>query len=137
MSRRWLLFSRCDRVVVAARCCKSGVPLIPRCVGVRGFLLAAGFILVNTSTAAAPTTSDLIDLSLEQLSDMEITSVSRHAERLSDAPASIFVITTEDIRRSGATSLPDVLRIAQALNDRTGSRTAGIPRAPDGGRPLY
>ena len=58
---------------------------------------------------------------------MEITSVSRHAERLSDAAASIFVITSEDIRRSGATNLPDVLRLAPNLQvARTGSTTYAI-----------
>jgi len=45
--------------------------------------------------------SDLADLSLEELANLEITSVSRRAERLSDAPASVFVITGDDIRRSG------------------------------------
>jgi len=58
---------------------------------------------------------ELADLSLEQLSNIEITSVSRHAERLSQAAASIFVITAEDIRRSGANSLPEALRLAPNL----------------------
>ena len=57
----------------------------------------------------------LADLSLEELSNIEITSVSKRAQRLSDAPASIFVITAEDIRRSGATSLPEALRLAPNL----------------------
>src|SRR5437773_8296404 len=59
--------------------------------------------------------SDLADLSLEELANLEITSVSRRAERLSDAPASVFVITGDDIRRSGATSLPEALRLAPNL----------------------
>src|SRR5882762_7337933 len=59
--------------------------------------------------------SDLADLSLEELANLEVTSVSRRAERLSDAPASIFVITGDDIRRSGATSLPEALRLAPNL----------------------
>src|SRR2546422_9434907 len=54
--------------------------------------------------------SDLADLSLEELANLEVTSVSRRAERLSDAPASVFVITGDDIRRSGATSLPEIGR---------------------------
>lgn len=58
---------------------------------------------------------DLADLSLEELSNIEVTSVSRRAERLSDAPASIFVITREDIRRAGVTSLPEALRLAPNL----------------------
>src|SRR5436189_842116 len=59
--------------------------------------------------------SDLADLSLEELANLEVTSVSRRAERLSDAPASIFVITGDDIRRSGATSIPEALRLAPNL----------------------
>src|SRR5438034_3686771 len=59
--------------------------------------------------------SDLADLSLEELANLEITSVSRRAERLSDAPASVFVITGDDIRRSGATSIPEALRLAPNL----------------------
>src|SRR5207302_994313 len=61
------------------------------------------------------TVADLADLSIEELSNIQITSVSRHAERLSDAPAAIFVITGEDIRRSGATRLPEALRLAPNL----------------------
>jgi len=59
--------------------------------------------------------SELADLSLEELANLEVTSVSRRAERLSDAPASIFVITGDDIRRSGATSIPEALRLAPNL----------------------
>ena len=57
----------------------------------------------------------LADLSLEELSNLQITSVSRRAERLSDAAASIFAITGDDIRRSGVTSLPEALRLAPNL----------------------
>lgn len=73
-------------------------------------LLVAAF----PAQSAAPA-RDLADLSLEELSNIEVTSVSRRAERLSDAPASIFVITREDIRRSGVTSLPEALRLAPNL----------------------
>lgn len=67
------------------------------------------------ANAQSGTPSDLADLSLEELANLEITSVSRRAERLSDAPASVFVITGEDIRRSGVTSLPEALRLAPNL----------------------
>jgi iron complex outermembrane receptor protein len=76
-------------------------------------------ILAATSASAAcagePPAEALADLSLEQLSNVEIISVSRHAERLSDAPASIYVISHEDIARSGATTLPEALRLAPNL----------------------
>ena len=65
--------------------------------------------------AQSPPRGDLADLSLEELSNIEVTSVSGRAEKLSGAAASIFVITGEDIRRSGATSLPEALRLAPNL----------------------
>src|SRR5258708_534011 len=60
--------------------------------------------------------SDLADLTLEQLTRITVTSASRREEKLIEAPASIFVITAEDIRRSGATTIPEVLRLAPNLH---------------------
>lgn len=54
-------------------------------------------------------------MSLEQLGGVEITSVSRRPEPLAKAPAAVYVITAEDIRRSGATNLPEALRLAPNL----------------------
>lgn len=54
-------------------------------------------------------------LSLEDLLGIEVTSVAKKRERLSDAAAAIFVITNEDIRRSGATSIPEALRMVPGL----------------------
>ena len=62
---------------------------------------------------AAP--RDLGELTLEQLANIEITSVSKHPEALSGAPAAVYVITADDLRRSGATSLADALRLAPNL----------------------
>jgi iron complex outermembrane recepter protein len=72
-------------------------------------------LVLSHAHAAQPAAGDLADLSLEQLANIEVTSVSRRAERLSDAAASIYVITSEDIRRSGVTSLPEALRLAPNL----------------------
>src|SRR5438105_15366007 len=57
----------------------------------------------------------LADLSLEQLSKIQVTSVSRRRESLANAAASIYVITADDIRRSGATSIPEPPRLAPNL----------------------
>lgn len=66
---------------------------------------------------AGPTdVQDVSRLSLEQLAMVQVTSVSKRAEVLAEAPASIFVITADDIRRSGAASLPEVLRLAPNIN---------------------
>ena len=59
--------------------------------------------------------TDLTKLSLEELGNLRITSVSKRPERLAQAPASVFVITADEILRSGATTLPEVLRLAPNL----------------------
>lgn len=55
------------------------------------------------------------DLSIEELMKIEVTSASRHAQKLSEVPSAIFVITQDDIRRSGATSIPEALRMAPCV----------------------
>src|SRR5713226_9459520 len=76
-------------------------------------LLAAA---ATTALAAEPTrVADLADLSIEELGNIQVTSVSKRAERLADAPASIFVMTGEDVRRAGATRLAEALRLAPNL----------------------
>ena len=59
---------------------------------------------------------DMADLSIEELANIQITSVSKQPERLGSAAASVFVITSDDIRRSGAGSIPDALRLAPNLH---------------------
>ncbi len=54
-------------------------------------------------------------LSLEELSQLEVTAVSKKPEKAFQTPAAIFVITGDDIRRSGATSLPEALRLAPGV----------------------
>ena len=59
--------------------------------------------------------SDLADLSLEELLSTEITTLSRKAESLGSAPAAVHVITQSDIRRSGARSIPELLRLVPGM----------------------
>ena len=58
---------------------------------------------------------DLFDLSLTELLELEVTSVSKRAEPLSTAAAAIFVITADDIVRSGVASIPEALRLAPGM----------------------
>jgi iron complex outermembrane recepter protein len=60
-------------------------------------------------------TGDLKSLSVEDLMNIEVTSVSKTASSISTAPAAVYVITHDDVVRSGATSLPEVLRLAPNL----------------------
>jgi len=78
-------------------------------------------LLTATALAAVPACAkvaepdSIADMSLEQLSDVIVTSVSRQQERLSSTAAAIFIISASDIRRSGAQSLPEALQLAPNL----------------------
>ena len=78
-------------------------------------LVTACAAALSCAPAAHAQAPALADLSLEELAGLEITSVSRRPERLSDAAASVYVITAEAIRRSGATTLTQALRLAPNL----------------------
>lgn len=78
-------------------------------------MLAGGPWLTASAANAAGGAQSLLNLSIEQLGNIRVTSVSRQAEQLRDAPASVFVITADDIRRAGVTSLPEALRLAPGV----------------------
>src|SRR5712664_1688119 len=59
--------------------------------------------------------ASLKQLSLEQLGNVEVTTLSKEPEQVWRTPAAIYVITQEDIRRSGATNVPDILRLAPGV----------------------
>ena len=59
--------------------------------------------------------ANLKQLSLEQLGEVKVTTASKEPEQVWRTPAAIYVITQEDIRRSGATDIPEVLRLAPGL----------------------
>jgi iron complex outermembrane receptor protein len=88
-------------------------PTVSACV------VSAFFLLVTPALAQVrdtlPPARALKRLTLEQLMDVEVTSVSRRPEKLSTTASAIQVITGEDIRRSGASSIPEALRLAPNL----------------------
>src|SRR5580698_5575007 len=65
--------------------------------------------------ARAQSIEDLQHMSIGDLANIDVTSVTKTPQSLSDAPAAIFVITHDDIVRSGATSVPEMLRLAPNL----------------------
>jgi iron complex outermembrane receptor protein len=69
-----------------------------------------------SSLAQQPKDYDLSQASLEDLMNIQVTSVSKKEQKLSKTGAAIFVITQEDIRRSGATNIPDLLRLAPGVD---------------------
>ena len=72
-------------------------------------------LLALPARGAATLPADIADLSIEELANIQIHSVSKKPESLAAAAASVFVITADDIRRSGLTSVPEVLRLAPNL----------------------
>jgi iron complex outermembrane receptor protein len=92
-----------------------------------GALLLAAAALVPCARAedlpAAPV-ADLTSLSLEDLMNVEITSVSRQRQKVSQAAAAVSVISQEDIRRSGLNTIPEALRLSPGLE--VARVTAGI-----------
>ncbi|KAA0595298.1 iron complex outermembrane receptor protein [Azospirillum lipoferum] len=95
--------SRCDRIEGAGGPARR-----------LGAILSLSLLLVPHA-APAQTIEDLSTLSIEELGAIKVTSISKRPEPLSDAAAAVYVITAEDIRRSGATSLPEALRLAPNL----------------------
>jgi iron complex outermembrane recepter protein len=71
--------------------------------------------LMLSGPASAATPREPVDMSLEELSNLVVTSVSRRPESLAAAASAVQVITADEIRRSGATGLPEALRLASNL----------------------
>jgi len=61
-------------------------------------------------------TADLASQSLDDLMNIEVTSVSKKEQKLSQIASAVFVISSEDIRRSGATNIPDLLRMVPGVD---------------------
>ncbi|WP_158516074.1 TonB-dependent receptor plug domain-containing protein [Syntrophotalea acetylenivorans] len=78
-------------------------------------LLLVLCVLATPASGWTYSEADLMALSLEELTRLEVTSVSRKSQKVSEAAAAVFVITQQDIRRSGVTSIPEALRMAPGL----------------------
>jgi iron complex outermembrane receptor protein len=94
---------------------RLGIGIPGSCVGVLLLLCMITVSWADNPNANQGQQTDLTTLSLEQLMNIEVTSVAKKAQKVSDAAAAIFVITQEDIRRSGVTSIPDALRLAPGM----------------------
>jgi len=71
---------------------------------------------IHASCAAAATGNEFLDMSLEELVDYRLMSMSRKEQRVADMAAAAHVISAEEIRRSGAQSIPEALRLVPGLN---------------------
>jgi iron complex outermembrane receptor protein len=75
---------------------------------------AAGMATISTAVHAQ-TPVNYANLSIEELGEIQVTSVSKRAEPVREAPSAIYVITHDDIVRSGARTIPEILRLAPNL----------------------
>src|SRR3979411_350795 len=84
-----------------------------------GRIFLAGFlsVLLAGSTVAQNSRNvpDVTAMSMEDLMNLQVTSVSKRTQKVAHAAAALFVITQEDIRRLGATSIPEALRLVPGL----------------------
>lgn len=79
-------------------------------------LLALSLTLTSLPAADPAPSQSLADLSIEELMNESVTSVSKKEQRLGDVAAAVTVLTNEDIRRAGVTSLPDALRLVPGMD---------------------
>src|SRR5258708_857804 len=103
----------------------KGTNLMKRSQKYWAWIASVLLILGSTVRAAGPSSqpsrisspgSDLTSLGLEDLMNMEVTSVSKSVQKISEAPAAISVILPEDIHRSGLNSVPELLRLVPGLD---------------------
>jgi iron complex outermembrane receptor protein len=99
-------------------------------------LIALLFLLPNQTSASEPAAQDLKRLSIEQLMQIDVTLAARRPEPIATAPTAISVVTGDDIRRAGATTLADAVALADGVhvarfnNGTWSSPRAGSPRSP-------
>ncbi len=82
----------------------------------RGVILVFTWAIATVTSAQTTPLRDLTEFSLEDLMNVQVTSVSKKEQKLAKTGAAIFVITPEDIGRSGATNIPDLLRMVPGVD---------------------
>lgn len=84
-------------------------------------------VAVHAQVPVATTAQDLKRLSIEELAEIDVTSVSRRPERLSQVPAAVSIVRQEDIRRAGSVTLAETMRLGVGLDvARSDGRTWAI-----------
>lgn len=88
------------------------LPLVP---GPR-MLLPAAMASPSSTAGSELSPSQLMDLPIDDLMNVKVTSAEKKEQKVTDVPAAIFVLTSDDLRRSGASTLPDALRLVPGLH---------------------
>ncbi len=99
-------------------------PVLMRALACEVVLFAMALLAAEAQSAQA----DLTALQIEDLMNVNVTSASKKEQKLSQVPAAIFVITQEDIRHSGATNIPDLLRMVPGNQQAQLRSQVNLPR---------
>jgi iron complex outermembrane recepter protein len=91
---------------------RSAIRMVLRC----GYISLTAAALMVIPAGSQETPKDLSTKSIEDLMNIEVTSVSKKEQKLSRIASAIFVVTQDDIRSSGATNIPDILRMVPGLD---------------------
>jgi iron complex outermembrane receptor protein len=110
-----LMTSLSEREAPASPVRTEGIPTITPARRLFLLGLLGVFLAVTVSAQTSQNLPDVTAITLEDLMNLQVTSVSKRAQKLADAAAAIFVITQDDIRRSGASSIPEALRMVPGL----------------------
>lgn len=91
--------------------------LAPHKMRHRRTIFLASLLCLGTSLSSIALAQDdeLLDLSLEALMDTPVVSLSKRSQSIATAPSAVYVITQEELRNSGATNIPDALRMVPGL----------------------
>jgi len=90
--------------------------------------LSSPFFISAQDVSNPSQSTDLTKMNIENLMNVEVTSVSRRQQSLSQRAAAVFVITQDDVQRSGATNIPDVLRMVPGVYVAQSTAMAGPSR---------
>ncbi len=82
---------------------------------IKPFFCVLAFWVASTAPAAEKNGASLLDINFEQLMDMEVSTAARKPQVLHQTAAAAFVISRDDIRRSGADSIPEALRMSPGV----------------------
>lgn len=93
----------------------AGKRLLPVLLLGTGPAILAHAAIGQIQTAASDSQQNLKNMSLEQLGQVEVTTFNKAPSPLHDTPAALYVITREEILRSGVTTIPDALRLAPGV----------------------
>ena len=78
-------------------------------------LAQSAAVFAQDADTAPRSAASVLRLSIEELAEIEVSIVSKRPQRLRDAAAAVYVITREDIRRAGVSTIPEALRLAPNL----------------------